>query len=145
MHSPLWTYLGVEPSGIAVTTRNNHTSECQGALHKVLSEGLKLTHTLRCLPQVGKVTIASFCVHSYFIFINSVVYIQTCIHTSCFKCYLTHNWHCPKHICYMHVLYTKLHIACLYCINSEQLLLVMFVKVLFSYCIIYLVCMPCVL
>ena len=45
-----------------------------------------------------------FCVHSYFIFINSVVYIQMYIHTSCLKCYLTHNWYCPKHIYYMHVL-----------------------------------------
>ena len=55
------------------------------------------------------------------------VNIQMYIHTSCLKCYLTHHWYCPKHIYYMHVLYTELHIACMYCINSEQLL-VMFVK-----------------
>ena len=65
---------------IAVATRNNHTSECQGALHKVLSEWLQLTYTLRCLPQVAKVTIAV----TVTLQINSVVYIRTyvrCVHT----------------------------------------------------------------
>ena len=48
------------------------------------------------------------------------------------------------HMLYACIMYTKLHIACMYCINSEQLLLVMFVKKVF-YCIIYLVCMLYVL
>ena len=65
--------LGQVPLAVAT---DNHTSECEGALHKVLSEWLKLTHTLRCLPQVAKVTIAV----TVTLRINSVVYIH-CVHT----------------------------------------------------------------
>ena len=65
-----------------------------------------------------------------FICINSVVYIRTYIHTL-----LKHVTYCNSqltlsqaHMLYACIMYTKLHIACMYCINSEQLLLVMFVK-----------------
>ena len=80
MHSPLCAYLGVEPSGIAVATRNHHTSECEGALHNVLSEGLKLTHTLCCLPQVAKVTIASF-LCAFILYMHKQCCIHTYVHT----------------------------------------------------------------
>ena len=148
MHSPLWTYLGVGPSGIAVATRNHHTSECQGALHKVLSEWLKLTHTLCCLPQVAKVTIASF-LCAFILYMHK----QCCIHTNIctslmFKMLPNSQLTLSQaHMLYACIMYTKLYIACMYCINSEhvQLLLVMFVKKLCFYCIIILVCMLYVL
>ena len=41
-HSKLTHYLGVEPSVIAVATRN-HPNDCQAALCEVLREWLKLT------------------------------------------------------------------------------------------------------
>ena len=148
MHSPLWTCLGVEPSVIAVTTRNNHTSECQGALHKVLSEWLKLTHTLRWWPQVAKVTIASF-LCAFIFYMHTLCSIHTNVHTYIVFKMLPNSQltlsQAHNYIICMYYVYWAAHcITCMYCINSEQLL-VMFVKVLFFYCIIYLVCMLCVL
>ena len=146
MHSPLCAYLGVEPSGVAVATRN-HTGECQGVLQKVLSEWQKLIHS-PLVATSGQSDSASF-LCAFILYMHKKCCIHTNICTSLMFKMLPNSQLTlsQAHMLYACIMYTKLYIACMYCINSEhvQLLLVMFVKKLCFYCIIILVCMLYVL